>query len=504
VEALRRSEGRLRGAIESLQEGFVLFDADDRLVAVNDEYLNINPGAQKILENGGTFLDLIRANMSTGSIVEARGREEAFINERISQHQNPQGPIIRRFSDGSWFMINEVRTPEGGIALSFIDVTEIKHAEQALRDSRQRFKDYAEVASDWFWEMDRDLRFSYFSGRNFEATGYKSDDLIGKSHRDLTAEDKLDEKWQRHMDDLDNHRPFQNFAYDLMTPNGNTIYVTVSGKPIFDADGDFTGYRGTGMDISDRVMAEEKLREAKEDAEFANRAKTEFLANMSHELRTPLNSVIGFSDILKSGAFGDGGHPKYREYADDINESGKLLLSLINDILDVSRIERGMLQLDERKLDIPLLIRSCRRLVQDRAHEGGLGLQLTSDIQIDLPAIYADELRTKQIVLNLLSNAIKFTPRGGSLHLLAGLESDGRFRIAVTDTGIGIAAEDIEIAMSDFGQVDGSLSRKFKGSGLGLPLSRKLAEAQGGELFIQSEPGVGTTAAVVFPKSRIV
>ena len=131
-------------------------------------------------------------------------------------------------------------------------------------------------------------------------------------------------------------------------------------------------------------------------------------------------------------------------------------------------------------------------------------MQLTADIPKDLPAIYADELRTKQIVLNLLSNAIKFTPRGGSVNLLAGLESDGRFRIAVTDNGIGIAPEDIGVALSDFGQVDGSLSRKFDGSGLGLPLSKKLAEAQGGELLIQSEPGVGTTVAVLFPKNRIV
>ncbi|MBT3305019.1 MAG: PAS domain S-box protein [Alphaproteobacteria bacterium] len=501
-EALRRSEERLRGAIESLQEGFALFDAHDRLVAINEVYENVNPMAKKVFEDGGTFEDVIRANIEAGKIVVPPGNEEAFIVERLNQHRNPEGPIIRRFSDGNWSMINEVRTPEGGTALSFIDVTEIKNAEEALRDSQNRFKDYAEVASDWFWEMDQDLKFSFFSGRNFEATGYKVEDVIGKSRRDVTDESQKTEKWQQHLDDLDNHLPFQDFSYDLKTPSGKTVCISISGKPIFDAEGKFLGYRGTGTDISERVMAQEKLREAKEEAEFANRAKTEFLANMSHELRTPLNSVIGFSDILKSGAFGEMGHPKYLEYADDINDSGKHLLNLINDILDVSRIERGMMELDERKLDIPLLIGSCRRLVQDRAFESGV--KLVIDIAKGLPGILADELRTKQIILNLLSNAIKFTPTGGSVNLMAGLENDGRFRIAVSDTGIGIAPEDIGIALSDFGQVDGSLSRKFEGSGLGLPLSRKLAEAQGGELFIESELGVGTQVTVFFPKERII
>ncbi|HEX9568795.1 MAG TPA: PAS-domain containing protein [Rhodospirillales bacterium] len=260
--ALRTSEDRLRGAIESLQEGFALFDADDRLVALNDEYQRVNPAAQEIMEHGGTYEDVLRANVARGMLIEAIGREEEFVKERLARHRKPKGPILRRMADGNWYMIKEVKTPEGGTAVTFINITDLFQAEEALKQSEQRFKDFAEVASDWFWEMDEDLRFTYFSGRNFEVTGYKDSAIIGKTRLEVTSEDTSAEHWQRHLADLKARRPFKDFCYDLPTPDGKTLRISVSGMPIFDTKGIFKGYRGTGADITERWHAEQALRES--------------------------------------------------------------------------------------------------------------------------------------------------------------------------------------------------------------------------------------------------
>ncbi|NQU59686.1 MAG: PAS-domain containing protein [Rhodospirillales bacterium] len=501
-DSVRRSEERFRGAIESMQEGFALFDADDKLVALNDEYRRVSPVAQNILEKGGTFEDVFRANVARGVIEEAQGREEEFIRERMEQHNNPSGPIIRRFTDGTWYMIVESKTPEGGTAISFIDITELKLAEEALNASRMRFKDYAEVASDWFWEMDEELRFSYFSGRNFQLTGYNPEDLIGKTRAELANENLEDPRWREHFADLLAHRPFRDFSYQLTNPTGEVLHISISGTPVFDADGEFQGYRGTGTNVTSQVKSEEALREAMEEAKFANLAKTEFLANMSHELRTPLNSVIGFSDLLMDEKTSSLGPDKASEYVLDINNSGKHLLELINDILDIARIERGLLELNEKKLDVPLLMASCQRLVYDRAFDAGV--ELKTEVSKALPPLLADELRIKQILLNLLSNAIKFTPQGGSINFKADIDEEEHFQLSVADTGIGIAPEHIETALTDFGQVDGTLARKYDGAGLGLPLSKKLAELHGGELIIVSKPGSGTTVTVRFPSERTI
>jgi len=245
----------------------------------------------------------------------------------------------------------------------------------------------------------------------------------------------------------------------------------------------------------------EQLGKAKEQAERADRTKSEFLANMSHELRTPLNAIMGFSEVIKDALFGplDG---RYRDYAADIHKSGVHLLAVINDILDLSKLEAGRFELREDLLPLETLMATSMEMIELRAFSSGITLMRR--LEPDLPALKADPLRMRQILINLLSNAVKFTPEGGRVTLSAHLGSDGDLLIEVTDTGIGMKPDDIAVALEPFRQVSSQLNRTHEGTGLGLPLVKRLVELHGGVLTLESAPNTGTKAIVRLPASRLV
>ena len=247
--------------------------------------------------------------------------------------------------------------------------------------------------------------------------------------------------------------------------------------------------------VAEADIREEDLRVALNDAKEANRAKSEFLAMMSHELRTPLNAILGFSEIIHSLSFGND-IDRYRDYAGDIHRAGSHLLSLINDILDLSKAESGKFELQPEANSVEEIAEDALRLVTERALAAGVALKTELPA---LPALLLDRLRFKQILLNLLSNAVKFTPRGGRVMLSGGVGPDDSVWLSLSDTGIGMAPDMIPVALEAFRQVNSSRARNVEGTGLGLPLTKALVELHGGAIRIESWLNVGTTVTMEFP-----
>ncbi|NBC32772.1 MAG: PAS domain S-box protein [Alphaproteobacteria bacterium] len=385
------------------------------------------------------------------------------------------------------------------LLLSYVhDVSVRKQTEEALRQEHDFISAVLDTASALIIVLEENGRILSFNRACERATGFRAAEVVGRPVWDRLIPPEQIDAVRCVFESGDGKVPVREYENDWMTRTGDrrTIawrnsWLPVVGSRIYGI--------GIGIDVTEQRQTEQALRDAKIAAENANRAKSEFLATVSHELRTPLNAILGFSEIIREKTFGPDALDRYADYAADIHASGLHLLDVVNDILDLSRVEAGRMQLDCESCRVDQLFAEAVHLLQDRAARRNL--TLSTEIVGDAVEIRADRRSMRRVLFNLLSNAVKFTPSGGRITLRA-RRSAGRMEIAVSDTGIGIAAKDLSRIRAPFEQVRSCVDTTHEGTGLGLPLVDRLVRLHGGEVDIESTPMIGTTVRIQLPEER--
>jgi PAS domain S-box-containing protein len=506
LEALRV---RVVDAIETLDVGFLLWDPDDRLYLFNSKYVDIlnksvGADASDIVVKGVGFEEFMREPYRRGLYrnLPQDMDEEQWLAMRIDQHRNPKGPRLHNARGGDyWLQITERKTSHGDTVAIYTDITELKHREEEVRESEERYALAMRGSNEGLWDHNLITDEIYISPYIDELIGFDSENLkvtIGDFRARIHPDD-LDRAvtaWDGHLND---ESEFYTCEYRILDGDGNYRWVHSRGLCLRDDNGE--AYRASGSigDISERKEAEAALHEAREVARQANEAKSDFLASMSHELRTPLNAIIGITQMLiEEVDDGDGG-PR-AEPLKRVERAGKHLLELINEVLDLSKIEAGRMELHIQEFDLANVIEDVLTTAEPLAAVNGNQLEVSSPD--DLDPMHADETRLRQVVLNLVSNACKFTEAGTIAVNVEQAPRSGSpgVSISVSDTGIGMTPEQMDLVFQPFGQADASVAQKFGGTGLGMTISREYCRMMGGDVTVQSEPDRGTTFRVWLPR----
>lgn len=481
----QRTSRQFRDAVESISEGFAFFDGSGKLQFWNKTFARLHQSCENVLVQGMDYDAFFAACTASGAY--------PFKSDASAPKMGQAFEV--QTSDGTWMLGSDSAMGDGGTACVRIDITENKRAEDELRKlSRAVEQSPASVII-----TDTDGIISYVNPKFTETTGYTAAEAIGRRPSIVSSGERPDHEYKDLWSAITRGQEWRG-EFHNQRKDGSLFWEYASISPIKNDRGDITHFLAIKEDITERKETMAELVRAKEQAELASNAKTQFLANMSHELRTPLNAIIGFSEIIKGEMFGPLGNAQYLDYSGNIFDSGHHLLEVINDILDISRIETGAMEIRESEIDLCALAQVCLGMVRERAENGKLTLHREfGDATIN---VMGDEMRLKQVMINLLSNAIKFTPEGGDVTLKVFTNASNETVIAVSDTGYGIPKEMHHKVLEPFEQVSDIYTRNHEGSGLGLYLVNAFMQLHDGRVEIDSEVDRGTTVTVILPAPR--
>ncbi|MBD2435725.1 PAS domain S-box protein [Nostoc sp. FACHB-110] len=528
-EALHRSQQLYRILVDNFPNGAViLFDHDLRYLLVGGLGL-ARAGLSKAEMEGKTIWEIFSAEVSE---MLAPLHQRALAGEMVIA----EIPYHNEFYLTNYLPVRDEQDKVIAGILVSQNITERRKAEQErdcllqmleqqnqtleaqvtqrtaeLQQSKERFRNLVETSSDWVWEVDQFGIYTYASPQIINLLGYTPDEVLGITPFDLMPPEEAQRVMAEFTKFSSVQAPFQCLENTNRHKDGRLITLETSAVPIFDANQQFCGYRGIDRDITSRKQAELVLRQANERLAFSNqelaratRLKDEFLATMSHELRTPLNAILGMAEGLQDEVFGLI-NDHQRRSLQTIERSGQHLLELINDILDLSKIEAGQMELHYSQTAISSLCQASLAFIQQQAVQKHI--QVEMKIQPNLPDLLLDERRIRQVLINLLNNAVKFTPEGGQITLEVSHEiiapEQNVIHIAVIDTGIGIAGENLQKIFQPFIQIDSALNRQYVGTGLGLALVKRIVELHNGKVNVSSELGVGSCFSIDLPYANI-
>lgn len=510
-QVLQKAEKEYRTLINTVNEVIFEIDIDGNVVFLNETWERLTGfSVANTLERN--FFDLILPEDQEREIIAFKGlMRGAGAMEHDGHSSSYRSTTKLRTADGLYRTVElslSILYPEFETdAILFVgtlaDIEARKRAETALSEAEEKYRDIVQNAVAGFFQITPLGNILSANPAFVKILGFEAADTM------LNTVDNVNEYLFKNEADkaqffraLGHHGVVESYETQITNHKGDQLWVQLNARAIKDGTGEIKYFEGSMEDITRRKTTEVKLKEAMVLSDMANKAKSDFLSNMSHELRTPLNSIIGFAEIIKDEVLGPIENRQYWEYSRDIHESGSRLLRIINEILDIARIDAGERQLNEAKVDVNEIIETIMQLTLTKPD--AQNLTVVNLCENKLPMVVGEELAIKQVLMNLMSNATKFTHDGGRVTISHELDNDGRLHISITDTGIGLDDVELEKALSPFGQADDSLKRTGTGTGLGLTLVQTLMDLHGGEFELVSQKNIGTTATISLPAKRVV